>query len=217
MKNLLLILCFSFLFSCSKTPTESHFSEAAYNMKIDLKWMTPDFAVPAYAHVTLIYGMVHAKDTFLWKPGLMATEGLRNIAENGGFQNMSIEIDSIIARHKALFKFFILPPAITGSAQTVLNVNSNYSFVSFASMIAPSPDWFMGIHDFNLLQDDHWITDTTLKIYVYDAGTKQGNAFDYNFPATVPRESIILIGPASVFANNNPAVTNIGTLRLTRL
>jgi hypothetical protein len=31
-----------------------------------------------------------------------------------------------------------------------IEVNSQYPLVSFITMIAPSPDWFLGVHDLNL-------------------------------------------------------------------
>ena len=47
-----------------------------------------------------------------------------------------------------------------------------------ASMIAPSPDWFIGLSGLNLYANKRWVADTTVQLFVYDAGTENGDVFD---------------------------------------
>ena len=85
-------------------------------------------------------------------------------------------------------------------------------------MIAPSPDWFMGLHDVNLFKNNHWVSDTTINLLVYDAGTEEGDVFGYNNPDTSPQEPVALLTAtnASVLANSNPFIGAIGTVRFVR-
>ncbi len=85
-------------------------------------------------------------------------------------------------------------------------------------MVAPSPDWFMGISNVSLLQNNKWVDSLTLNIKVYDAGTEQGDVFGYNNPSTVPQQTVTILTPAnaSVLANGNTAIIPIATVRFTK-
>ncbi|MGG9970540.1 spondin domain-containing protein [Ferruginibacter sp. SUN002] len=208
------------LFSCKKEMVQSSsYSEASYNVAIQLNWKTPEFTVPSNAHVTLIAGMVHNADTIMWQPGTKASPGLEAVAEVGAINTIFTELDEIVSKQKAFYKFVMLePPGATGSAQTALNVNTDYTRVSLASMIAPSPDWFMGIHDLDLRKNNAWIADTVVNMFVYDAGTEDGDVFGYSNPATVPQQNIQLLTPsmATVLANGNTTLAPIATIRFTK-
>ena len=225
MRYILLLVALSyFVASCKKenSPTSPEvkvpYSEASYKMTVSLNWQSPQFTLPAGAHVTALIGTIHSKDTFLWKPNTLATKGLENVAEEGNAVNMNLELDAIIASRKALSKFMIPPPPVTGSVNTILNFNTNYSYISFASMIAPSPDWFMGIYGVNLFVNNKWVDDLTINILLYDAGTEEGDVFGYNNPATDPQQNISLltVSNATVLANGNPTITAIGTARFVK-
>jgi len=45
-------------------------------------------------------------------------------------------------------------------------------------MIADSPDWFIGLSGLNLYANKRWVADTTVQLFVYDAGTENGDVFD---------------------------------------
>ncbi len=206
--------------SCKKEElASSTYSEASYKVTVQLNWRSPEFTVPPNAHVTILCGMVHSQDTSLWQPGFLASAGLEGVAEVGGITTIFAEMDNIVSRQKALYRFVMFEPAgAIGSAQTALNVNSDYSFISLASMIAPSPDWFMGIHDVDLHRNNNWISDTTINMFVYDAGTEDGDVFGYANPATVPQQNIQLLTPsmATVLANGNATLAPIATIRFTK-
>ncbi|MEO6453014.1 MAG: spondin domain-containing protein [Ginsengibacter sp.] len=213
-------LCFflsASFFTCHKNTDEviAPYSEASYKVIITMNWAATKFGVPAGAHFTALAGMVHSKDASLWMPGTLATPGLEDVAEIGNNTKIDAESDAVISKNKALSKFTIAPPSVTGSVETNLHFNTNHSYISFASMIAPSPDWFIGIHDFNLLNGTIWINDITVNLLGYDAGTEEGDVFNLNNPATVPQQNIALLTPAnaSVLANGNSSIAPIGTIR----
>ena len=221
MRYLVPLIILSCIVSCKKeiisAPSEIPvpYSEASYTMIVSLNWQSPQFSVPATAHVTALIGMVHSKDTVLWSPDKLATKGLEDVAETGNTINMNLELDAIIARSRALSKFMLPPPAVRGTTSTILKFNTDYSYISFASMIAPSPDWFLGIHDVNLFPNKKWVDDVTLNIMLYDAGTEDGDVFGYNNPETIPQQKVSFLTPsnATVLANGNPSIYAIGTVR----
>lgn len=221
MKHPLLLLVLIFLLSCKKEEIikESEYSEATYAIEVKGLWASPDFTVPAGVHFTNFAGMVHNADGELWKPGKLATKGVENVAETGSTTAILLEIDSVIRTKNALSLILFTPPSATGTKKSTIYCNSNYSIISVASMIAPSPDWFIGLSGLNLYPNKKWVVDTTVQLFVYDAGTEDGDVFGYNNPPTNPQQPIYLltVNEAMVLANGNTQLKAIAELRLTKL
>lgn len=221
MKLPLLMPLLLLLYSCKKSEInkEPEYSEATYAVEVKGLWAAPDFTVPAGVHFTNFAGMVHNAKGELWKPGKPATKGVENVAETGSTTVILVEIDSIIRAKNALSLILFPPPAATGTRSSTLYCNSNYPIVSFASMIAPSPDWFIGLSSLNLYNNNRWVSDTTIQLFTYDAGTEDGNVFGYANPATTPQQPIHLLeaSQATVLANGNTSLKAIAVVRFTRL
>ena len=84
----------------------------------------------------------------------------------------------------------------TGTTRiTNIEVNSEYPLVSFITMIAPSPDWFVGVHDYNLCNTTtgKWLDSRTRDLPPYDAGTDSGPNFGSSNQITNPKENIHLL------------------------
>jgi len=211
-----LFICILFL-SCEKSSVSegSAYSEAVYSVEFTGKWKAPEFGVPSGVHFTTILGMIHNSQTYQWKEGELASWGVERIAESGNTGPMVIEIDSIVALGKAISYVVINAPTPTGSNKTNIYCNSNYPYISFETMLAPTPDWFTGINSFNLFHNNKWITDTTVNLYSYDAGTETGDAFGYNNPETNPKENVHKLTPtkATVLTNGNSTLAPIASVR----
>lgn len=145
--------------------------------------------------------------------------GLENVAEVGNSVKLNTEIDSIVASGKAYSRFDIPPPAINGMYDTSFIFTLQHSCISFASMVAPSPDWFVGLNKYSVLQNNQRVNDITVPLYVYDAGTEDGDIFGYNNPAGKPQQPVQLLTPsgASVLANGNESFAPIGGIRFIKL
>lgn len=206
--------------SCNKPKEETiRFSQARYSIEITGKWALPDFTVPAGVHFTNFAGMIHNDNAGLWEEGKLATKGVENVAEVGSATVLLSEIDTMIEKKTALSLIFFTPPGPVASKKASFYCNSDYSRLSFISMIAPSPDWFIGLSDFNLYRNQSWINDTTVNLFVYDAGTEDGDIFGYNNPATTPQQMIMRLeaAKATVLSNGNPSLKPIATVRLVKL
>lgn len=208
------------LISCKKDQADVPvLSEARYEITITGKWTSPNFTVPGGAHYTVFFGMVHHNSASLWKEGTNASPGTEQLAENGNGTTMLAEIDSMIkAKTASALIFLLAPPINNGTRKAAIYCNDKYSSVSFASMLGPTPDWFVGISGLNLYTGNQWITDTTINLYTYDAGTEDGDVLGYNNPATMPQRTIHLLEASRgmALANGNPVLAPIATARFTR-
>jgi Spondin_N len=194
-------------------------STALYKMILTGTWKMPQHVVPASNHFTDFIGLVHSDACALFKLGTLASKGVEDIAERGNAFEINKEMDAYINANKAKSKFLITLSNITTKDSTTLNATIKNSRISFESMIAPSPDWFVGLDSYDLLKDGKWVTDISLPLYGYDAGTEDGDVFGYANPATVPQQPISLMTPtnASVIANGNVSIAPFATVRFIKL
>jgi hypothetical protein len=220
MRILVCIVALPFFLSCKKADTTSPpYSEAVYKVTFTGRWVSPQLGLPATnAHFTPIIGMVHNSSAYMFRPGTLASVGVERVAEDGNAFPLLSEIDSLTVLKKAISSSIYFTPSITGASTFTIYCNSNYPLFSCMSMLAPTPDWFLGVHDVNLQQGSGWISDSTMNVYIYDSGTEQGNVFDQNNPATMPQQPVVLLTPAnaSVLANGNGSIAPIGTIRFVR-
>ena len=204
------------IISCKKEyRAADSFSEARYTVTITGKWKSPEFTVPGGAHFTTFIGMTHNNNASLWKENEKASPGIEVLAETGGGGPLLAEIDSMVAAKTALSLILFVAPSATASATVNFNCNSNYPGISFASMLGPTPDWFVGVSGIRLYNNNKWVADTVINLYPYDAGTEDGDIFGYNNPATIPQQDIHLLQPfgAMVLANGNASLAPIATAR----
>jgi hypothetical protein len=224
-----ILLCVLFAFaSCKKdrvddiietNPVINIDSTASYKIIITGTWAAPQHTIPSSEHFTQFVGLIHSSECNVYKVGTLASLGVEDVAERGNSVALKREMDSLIALNKAFSKFFLTIPGIVGKDSTNISANIKNTRISFESMIAPSPDWFVGIDSYNLIQNGKWINDITLPVYGYDAGTEDGDVFGYANPATVPQQPISLMTPAnsSVIANGNAVIAPFASVRFVKL
>jgi Spondin_N len=194
-------------------------STASYKLIITGTWAAPQHTIPVTEHFTQFIGLIHGSECNVYKVGTLASKGVEDVAERGNIVVLKREMDSLIMLNKALSKFFLTIPGIVGKDYATINVNIKNANISFESMLAPTPDWFVGVDSYNLIQNGKWITDITIPVYGYDAGTEDGDVFGYANPATLPQQPISLMTPAnaSVIANGNAVIAPFASLRIVKL
>ena len=82
-------------------------------------------------------------------------------------------------------------------------------------MIAPSPDWFIGVHDLPLFDDGQWVEDLSVDLFPYDAGTEDGTGYSTGNPASNPKVNIFRITGAPFL--NGGELRRLGTFRFQRI
>ena len=87
--------------------------------------------------------------------------------------------------------------------------------VSVVTMIAPSPDWFVGVADLNLLATGEWIDQRVVELLPFDAGTDDGSGYTSPDAPTGSAETIQSIETAPFLEAGT--VLPLGTFTFTRL
>lgn len=153
---------------------------------------------PRGAHFTDFEAVTHNSEVTFWEVGQLASPGIERVAELGATSVWKTEIAEAVAAGTGDQTFALVQPGspsfinTPGLISAEFDVNASHPLVTFASMIAPSPDWFVGVSGFNLLADGDWVDDVTLRANVYDSGTETGSEFSLFNPAEDPHKPIAI-------------------------
>jgi hypothetical protein len=185
-----------------------------YAVTFDATWsqLTHPSAYPAGAHFSALIGGVHNDQVSFWSPGGLASAGIEQMAEIGGTSLLRGEVQAAIeagAASEVVQGSGIVSP---GSTSISFHVSPEFPLVTLVTMIAPTPDWFVGIHGFDLREGLGWKEQLSVDLFGYDAGTEDGTGFSLSNPETVPRQAIDLL--TSPLGGDQPA---LGTFTFTRI
>ena len=163
-----------------------------YEVAFDATWssQTHPQAYPPGAHFSGLIGGTHNQNASFWQEGLLASEGIERMAEVGSKSPLSQEVEAAISAGEAYSVISgagILSPA---STSTQFEVSATHSLATVVSMIAPSPDWFVGTSGVNLRLDGRWLPQVVVDLMPYDAGTDSGPDFRSPNDDTNPAEPI---------------------------
>ena len=160
---------------------------------------TPDGVVGS-AHFTRIAGGKHNSSVSFWAPGGTATAGFESLAELGATSGFINEINA--SSHTDASFTSRVSGGGTGTSTFTLNMKRTHPLVTLASMIGPSPDWFVGLSGYSLLDgDNNWVSSVTVNLYPYDAGTEDGENFQLGNPATSPQGVITSLRNTGKFSD----------------
>ena len=161
-------------------------------------------AVPGAAHYSPIIGASHSEAMTIWSSGGMAIEGVENVAETGDRTVLETMIDgSPNVLSKILHPAGFASPDVTIGPIT-FEVNDANPLVSFVTMVAPSPDWFVGVSRLDLRDGGGYVDSLTVDLFAYDAGTEDGTMFATDNPDTDPQAAIALVDQAAYFGGTEP-------------
>ena len=83
-------------------------------------------------------------------------------------------------------------------------------------MIAPSPDWFVGFNNLNLVENGEFIESRVIQFKPYDSGSDSGVSFASDNQDTQPRETIFEITDG-ILANSDGDINSLGIWRIERI
>jgi len=126
------------------------------------------------------------------------------MAETGATAGLRAEVEALGDR-AAYVEGAPLRPS-PGSATLELTVTEAHPVATVVSMLAPSPDWFVGVDGLDLRDGDGWADRLTVDLVAYDAGTDDGASYT---AANAPRA---LRSPVAGVAYAPLAGTVVGTL-----
>jgi hypothetical protein len=171
---------------------------------------------PPNPHFSGLIGATHSDGVRLWEVGGTATPGIKNMAETGGKSPLDSEIEALIGTGEACELISGGGIAVSPGVVTVeFTAQRDCPVVSVVSMIAPSPDWFVGVTGLRLLGAEGWIEEQVVDLYPYDAGTDSGESYTSPNAPTAALEGIYWIEAEPLLVDGQ--VPSLGAFRFTRM
>ena len=187
---------------------------AVYSITFHATWSatTHPTDFPPGAHFSPLIGAVHNDSVSFWASGEIASPGIEQMAETGGTGNLTREIRAHIPGNALSV---INGRGIGSPASTTIEgvyVSLDHPLITLVTMIAPSPDWFVGVAG-QLLQDEfgQWVDEMEVVLYPYDSGTDDGASYRSANADSSPRQPIRNLKGVSPFSDQP-----IGTYTFTR-
>jgi len=198
------------------TPTAA--ATARYRVTFDASWSAQSHPtdIPRNPHFSRLIGGTHRATVKFWEGGALASEGIRLMAEQGRTSPLDTEVEAAIAGGQA--QRVLVGDGIDRSPDRIVldfEISRDFSLVTLVSMLAPSPDWFVGVSGLNLIENGDWVAEKVVVLQPWDAGTDSGATFSSADLKTAPPEPVHLIGSGPLVVG--ASVPPVGTFTFRRL
>ena len=100
------------------------------------------------------------------------------------------------------------------SVAVELEVHQSHPLLTLVSMVAPSPDWFVGVAGLPLFTAGQWVDALVVDLRPWDAGTDGGRSYESPDAPLSRREPIARLTTPPVAVNG--AVTPMARFTITR-
>jgi len=171
----------------------------------------PEEGVLTGPHLSGLIGATHAGGYAIYREGTPPTPGLEKLSEEGKHSPLDQEIKEAIAAGKAGVLFETGPIRDAAKTESVtFNASSKFPMVSAVAMIAPSPDWFAGVADVNLMENGQWVATKTVDLAAYDSGGDDGTTYKAADKDNNPKKPTTAAAtPHFVVNGNKPPVARL--------
>ncbi len=195
-------------------PVASLAETAEYRVTFESTWsaQTHPFQFPANPHFSGLIGGTHTDRVSFWNVGDLASQGIQDMAEQGLKTTLAQEVQAAIAAGtaNAVLSGDGIGPS-PGSVSLTFQVDEAFPFVTLVSMIAPSPDWFVGVSGLRLRENGAWTPHLVVDLALYDAGTDAGLSYTSPNKPSMPHVPIAE-NTSGAFAASN----HVGTFTFDR-
>ncbi len=168
-----------------------------YELTFDADWsrQTHPYMFPPSPHFSGLIGGTHNDLVHFWSVGAIASDGIERMAETGSKTLLQNEVNSAIDSGTAGSVLSGGGIGVSpGSVRMNFDISSEFPLVSIVSMIAPSPDWFVGVDGLRLLNGEQaegqWANQVAVPLLPYDSGTDSGPTYTSSNSDTNPAEVI---------------------------
>jgi hypothetical protein len=197
------------------TPTAA---VARYRVTFESTWSrdTHPTDFPADAHYSRLVGGTHSSRARFWMAGGLASPGIQAMAERGRVSPLDAEVQAAIGAGTAFS--LILGGAMDrspGVATADFEIGREHPLVTLVTMVAPSPDWFVGVDSLSLVEGGDWAAEKVATLYPWDAGTDGGATYAAADRASDPRQAIHRLEAHPVAVGGS--VPPFGTFRFSRV
>lgn len=188
---------FAFVFAFGKR-NEPPKEIVTYEVTFDAEWSAEthptDFPGLYEPHFSPLVGGTHNSDVVFWEVKELATPGIKNMAEFGTVSRLLSEIQAAIDAGTAEFSFYTTRDLDSpGTERLMFEISETHPLVTLVTMIAPSPDWFVGVSGLSLFSEGAWLDNVVVELWAYDSGTDSGSSYIAEDLLTEPFEPIFEI------------------------
>jgi hypothetical protein len=202
----------------STPPTGATATSARYRVTFEGTWSAATHPVdfPSSPHFSPLVGGTHNLAVAFWREGLTASAGIKDMAERGRTMPLDQEVAAAIVAGTAE-RLLVGGPVdrSPGSVSLEFEISQTHPLVTLVSMIAPSPDWFVGVSALPLLENGRWVDERQVDLVPWDAGTDSGSTFASADAVTTPPQAVARI--LSMPLSPGGRVTPLGTFTFTRI
>ncbi len=159
--------------------------DARYRVTANFTWNPSNVPNP---HWSPLIGATHNAGVTIWDTGVIASNGVKVMAETGSPAPLAAEIQSLNGANQVLQGSG--PVDSPGVTSLEFDIQGNFSVVTLSTMVAPSPDWFVGVSGLDLCGANGWIDSVNADLRVLDAGTDSGTFYTSANAVTSPQQPI---------------------------
>ncbi|XP_032522595.2 spondin-2-like isoform X1 [Danaus plexippus] len=197
-------------------------SEARYEVIFKGRWsrMSHPLHYPSrpddnsYSHMV---GASHAYKYLLWKPGDKASLGLKRLAEDANVTEIEREIIKAMSKENGTRTLIRgkrrRHPHMFEPAHSLFRVDRVHHLFSLVVAMKPSPDWFLGVYNFELCTKEGWLEDYEIPLYPWDAGTMDGVSYESPRSVTQPVDNVERVAVGSFDADSPFYQLNLNDLK----
>lgn len=169
--------------------------QARYKVTFQADWSiaTHPADFPGNPHFSGLIGGTHQAGFHFWELGGLASNGMESMAESGSQTGLTQEVNAAINASNAEYLLSGSGTNSPGSTSLSFDISSDYSAVTLVSMIAPSPDWFIGVDGLELFQNGRWLNQVVIDLAPFDSGTDNGSMYTSSNSNTNPADPIFEI------------------------
>ncbi|MFH1566519.1 MAG: spondin domain-containing protein, partial [Gemmatimonadota bacterium] len=171
---------------------------------------------PSRPHFSGPIGVVHNGNVTFWQEGALASDGIKDMAELG--RQVTLGDEFAVARANGHAGPQMAAGQIDpspGSLSLDFEAEPRFPLVTLVSMVAPSPDWFVGVSGLSLVDaGGAWLDSVRVPLYALDAGTDSGPGYSSPNQVSDPRQPISRLGSGSFLVSGQ--VPPLGTFTFVR-
>lgn len=222
------LLVFSFIVSCGSDddggpdggPTGPGLPEASasYNLEFTTNFTEENNPqdYPVNASFGTIIAITHAPEVSVFAIGQAASEGMALYAQSGDVEGLSTFISTSLGESgDGLFS--IVTSGVTGAQATTntsVIITPTRTRITFLARINPSPDWFLGVSSFNVVDGETLIDMENIELRPIDAGVVLGDTYEAN---DGEENATISVYNGAPFGDGNALSEAIGALIIERV
>lgn len=224
LKIFVLALCISF-YNCSSDDSNQGQgtggqlnSTAQYRATFVPNFTEDDYPTdyPSNIMFSRMVVITHSATDKLFRENTNATSGFEVYVETGETSNLVSEYQNVDEGEVAV-GIAIGQDIVPGNTSVVeFTVSADNPLMSFVSRLSPSPDWFVGLDSFSLLNSDNTLVEErTFTLSFYDGGTDSGST--YTSADSDSFEPITIINGVPFVNPDTGLISKLGTLTIERI